>query len=75
MVVVSATALRKNLFSYLDRAANGEVVVIKRNRCEVARLVSTQPVNWRKKMTVKPKIEVSEEEFVKPLEDVWEEYL
>ncbi len=74
MVVVSATALRNNLFSYLDRAANGEVIVIKRNRCEVARLVPTQSVNWREKMTVNPKIEVSEEELIKPLEDVWEEY-
>ena len=74
MVVVSATALRNNLFSYLDRAANGEIIIIKRNRCEVARLVSTQPVDWREKMTVQPEIKVSEKELIKPLEDVWEEY-
>ena len=75
MVVVSATVLRNNLFSYLDRAANGETIVIKRNNSEVARLMPIQLADWREKMTVRPRIKVTEEELIEPLEEEWEEYL
>jgi len=74
MIKVSATKLRNNLFDYLDRAAAGETIVIQRNNKEVARLVSTRRMNWRDKMTIKPKVLVPPEELIKPMEDIWEEY-
>ena len=74
MIKVSATKLRNNLFNYLDKAAEGETIVIQRNNKEVARLVSTNHINWRDKMTLKPKVLVPAEELIKPIEDIWEEY-
>ena len=81
MIKVSATKLRNNLFDYLDKAAEGETIIIQRNNQEVARLVpgdfliTTQQTNWRDKMTIKPKIMVSPEELIKPIEDIWENYV
>jgi len=75
MIKVSATKLRNNLFDYLDKAAEGETIIIQRNNQEVARLIPTQHTNWRDKMTIKPKIMVSPEELIKPIEDIWENYV
>ena len=75
MISVSATKLRNNLFEYLDKISEGEIIIIQRNNEEVARLVPARKVNWRDKMTVKPEIVVAPEELIKPLEDVWEEYV
>jgi prevent-host-death family protein len=74
MIKVSATRLRQNLFDYLNRAAEGETIIIERNHEEVARLISMKNVNWRDKMTIKPEILVSPEELIEPMEDIWEEY-
>lgn len=75
MLKVSATKLRNNLFDYLDKAAKGETIVIQRNNQEVARLVPTEQANWRERMTIIPELLVSPEELVKPVEDIWEEYV
>ena len=75
MIKVSATKFRNNLFDYLNKAAEGETIVIQRNNQEVARLVSTKPVNWRDKMTITPGILVSTEELIQPMEDIWENYV
>ena len=75
MILVSATKLRNNLFKYLDKISKGEIVIIQRNNEEVARLVPAHKVNWRDKMDVKLKILVKPEELIKPLEDIWEEYV
>ena len=75
MIMVSATKLRNNLFEYLDKISEGEIVIIQRNNEEVARLVSTRKVNWRDKMTVKPVIKVTSDELIKPFDDIWEEYV
>lgn len=75
MIKVSATKLRNNLFDYLNMASEGETIIIQRNNEEVARLVPTHQVNWRDKMTIKPKIMVAPEELIKPVEDIWEDYV
>jgi len=75
MIKVSATKLRNNLFNYLDKAAEGETIVVQRNNQEVARLVPTKQLNWRDKMNIKPKLLTSPEELIKPIEDVWEDYV
>jgi len=75
MILVSATKLRNNLFEYLDKTAKGEIIIIQRNNEEVARLVPAHKVNWRKKMGVKLRILVEPQELIKPIEDIWEEYV
>ncbi|HFQ93068.1 MAG TPA: type II toxin-antitoxin system prevent-host-death family antitoxin [Anaerolineae bacterium] len=75
MVKVSATKLRNNLFEYLDKAAAGEIIVIQRNNQEVARLIPTKQTNWRDKMHITPELLVPPDEFIKPIEDIWENYV
>jgi len=75
MIKVTATKLRNNLFDYLDKASEGETIIIQRNNKEVARIVPTRQANWRDKMTIKPQIMVEPEEFIKPVEDIWEGYV
>ena len=75
MIRVSATQLRNELFAYLDKAAAGEMIVIYRNQQEVARLVSTQPKDWRDQMEETPQLLVTPEDLLKPLDDVWAAYV
>ncbi len=75
MVKVSATKLRNKLFDYLDKVAEGETIIIQRNKQEIARLVPTRQINWREKMTINPEIMVSPEELIKPIEGIWEDYM
>ena len=75
MITVSATKLRQNLFTYLDRTAAGEIVVIKRNSQEVARLIPTGKADWRESMEFMPELLVSPEELIQPMDDVWEDYI
>ncbi len=75
MITVTATKLRNNLFELLDKVAEGETIVIQRNHKEVARLLPLRKPDWRKNMSTKPKILVSTEELIHPIEDIWEEYI
>ena len=75
MIKISATKLRNNLFKYLDKASAGETIVIQRNNQDVARIVPTHQIDWRDKMSVKPELLVSPDELIKPIEDIWEEYV
>ena len=75
MIKVSATQLRNGLFEYLDKAAAGETIVILRNNLEVARLVPIKQDNWRERMTIVPQLRVSPEELIKPIEEIWEDYI
>jgi prevent-host-death family protein len=75
MIRISATKLRNHLFDYLDKAAAGETIIIHRHNREVARLVSTRPGEWRTKMRLTPQLLVAPEELIKPLDDLWAEYL
>ena len=74
MIKITATKLRNNLFEYLDKASEGETIVIQRNNQDVARIVPTHQIDWRDKMSIKPELLVSPEELIKPVEDIWEEY-
>ena len=75
MIKVSVTKLRNNLFDYLNKASKGETVIIQRNKEEVARLVPTHQTDWRDRMTIKPQIIVEPEDLIKPVEDIWEDYV
>ena len=75
MIKITATKLRNNLFEYLDKASEGETIVIQRNNQDVARIVPTHQIDWRDKMSVKPELLVSPEELIKPIGDIWEEYV
>jgi prevent-host-death family protein len=75
MIRVSATKFRNHLFDYLEKVAAGETVIILRNKRAVARLVSTEPGEWREKMKLTPQFLVAPAELVKPLDDLWAEYV
>ena len=75
MIKVTATKLRKDLFHYLDQAADGEIIVIQRNNKEVARLVAVPQQDWREKMNTQLKFLVPADELVQPIEDIWEDYI
>jgi prevent-host-death family protein len=75
MIRISATKFRNNLFEYLDKASEGETIVIQRNNQDVARIVPTHQIDWRDRMTIKPELLISPEELIKPIEDIWEEYV
>lgn len=72
MLTVSATKFRSHLFDYLDKASEGETVIIQRNNQEVARLVPIKHVNWRKKMHVTPELLVDPETLMQPIEEMWD---
>ncbi len=75
MIKVSATKLRNNLFDYLDKAADGETIVVQRNNHEVARIVPVKQTDWRGKMKTKAKLLTTPEELIKPLDGVWDDYV
>ena len=75
MIRVSATNLRKNLFDYLDKVNRGEIIVIQRNNREIARLLPMHEANWRERMSIRPKLRVSADDFIEPVEDTWEDYI
>lgn len=74
MITVTATQFRAALFEYLDKVASGETIIIQRHNQQVARLTPMETVDWRTKMTQTVQLNVSEDELIAPLEDVWEEY-
>lgn len=74
MLNISATKLRHNLFEILKRVEAGEKVIITHNKKEVAFLVSTKKSEWRANVSMKPKLLVSPEQIISPIEDIWEDY-
>jgi prevent-host-death family protein len=68
MTTISATQFRTHLFEYLDKVEKGETLIIKRHRQEVARLIPSQPTDWRERMALQPKLLVSPEQLIAPLE-------
>lgn len=74
MITVSVTKFRKHLFEYLDKAAAGETIIIQRNNQNVAYLVPETAANWRDNMKQTLKTNVTPEELMQPVSDVWEEY-
>ncbi|MCB9008847.1 MAG: type II toxin-antitoxin system prevent-host-death family antitoxin [Ardenticatenaceae bacterium] len=75
MTTVSVTKFRKHLFEYLDRAAAGETIIIQRNNQNVAFLVPEAKANWRDHIKQTLQTNVSPEELMKPIADIWEDYV
>ena len=76
MIKISSTKLRNNLFSYLEKVKAGEVIVISRNKKDVAKLV---PVNgssdWRDNVKIELRLTGRPDEIIGPLEDIWQDYV
>ena len=75
MITISATKLRNDLFNYLEKVVSGETIVIYRNKKQVAKLMPPNISNWREQVKIKPKLLVSAEEIIKPIEDIWKDYI
>ncbi len=75
MITISVTKLRDNLFNYLEKVVDGETIMIHRNKKEVAKLVPPNISNWRKQTKIKPKLLVSPDELIKPIEDILQDYV
>lgn len=75
MITVSATKFRSNLFAYLEKAAEGETIIIQRNHRDIAKLTAPSIPDWRNRMQRKPRLLVPVAEFIEPMQDVWEDYI
>jgi len=74
MTTITASQFRNHLFEYLDKVELGETIVIERYKQEIARLIPSKQSDWRDRMRFKPKILVSPEQLIAPIEDIWEAY-
>ena len=75
MINITATSLRGNLFAILKRVESGEKVVITHNKKKVAYIKPVKKTDWRKQSVKKPKLLVPPDEFIKPVEDIWDDYI
>lgn len=75
MLNITATKLRSNFFEILKKVEAGEKVVISHKKKEVAFMIPVQKIDWRAKVGMKPKLLVPPEEIIRPVEDIWEEYM
>lgn len=75
MLNISATSLRGNIFAILKKVESGEQVVITHNKKKVAYLKPVKKMDWREKSVNKPKLLVSPEEIIKPIQEGWEDYV
>jgi|GEM_PF-2221696 len=74
MNIVTATEFRKNLFMYLERVANGEKFIIRRNGKEAAEVSPRKKPDWRKRVNQRIQINVDADDLIKPIEDDWDDY-
>jgi len=75
MITISATQLKDNFFDYLEKVTKGETVVIHHDNQDVAQLFPIRRSDWRDNMKVQPRLLVSPEEIIKPMEDIWEDHI
>lgn len=75
MITVSATKFRKHLFEYLDKASEGETIIIRRNNQNVAYLIPEKQADWRDAMKHTLRSNVTADELIQPIADIWEEYV
>ena len=75
MITITATKLRNNLFNYLEKVANGETILIQRNKKEVAKLVPPNISDWPDSTKIKLEILVEPDKLIKPIEDIWQDYV
>ena len=75
MIKTSATNLRNHLFEFLEKVQNGETIVIHRNKKDVAKLITANKLNWRDQMKIKAELLVPPDEIIKPIEEIWQDYI
>ena len=75
MLNITVTNLRGNIFEILKKVQAGEQVIITHNKKKVAYIKPVKKLDWRKQSTEKIKLLVSPDELIKPVEDVWDDYL
>ena len=75
MIEISATKLRNNLFHYLEKAIDGETIIVYRNKKQVAKLAPVNVSNWRDQIKIRFKILVPPDEIIKPEKDIWKDYV
>jgi len=73
METVTASQLRKDLFRTLDHVAKGNEVQVNWRGHEVARIIPVRHSDWRKKMSVQPKIKGAPEQAFAPMDELWAE--
>ena len=73
MIIISATELKNNIFQYLDEVIKGETIVIQHNQKNAACLAPVSEPDWRNKMTIHPKLLVSPEKIIEPMDDIRED--
>ena len=59
----------------LEKVINGETIIIYRNKKEVAKLIPPNISNWRNQVKIQPKLLVPPEEIIKPIDDIWQDYI
>lgn len=75
MLAISTTQFRAQMFECLNKVADGETLVLLKNKKEIARIVPPGFGDWRDKMPARPIIKTSPETLMQPMENEWEEYL
>ena len=75
MVTMTASQLRKELFTALRLVSGGEPVTVKWKGQEVARLMPVPSSDWRESVRDKPRLLVPPDEAFAPMDDVWQEYV
>ncbi len=75
MTNITATSLRGNLFAILKKVEAGEKIVVTHNKKPVACLQPVEKKDWREQVAQKPRLCVSPDEILKPVEDIWEDYI
>ena len=75
MMIVSASRLRKELFTILDDVSNGQSVQITRHGEVVATISHSDPLDWRQRVRVEPKLKKDPIATFAPLDEEWSKYL
>lgn len=75
MKIISITKLRRYFLDFIKQVEEGEEFIVQRNKKLVARLMPINKLDWRNRMSSVPIINVSVDELIMPLDDVWKDYL
>lgn len=75
MIVISASRLRKELFAILDDVSLGQSVQITRHGEVVATISRSDPLDWRQRVRVEPKLKKDPIAAFAPLDEEWSKYL
>ena len=75
MVTMTASQLRRELYTALRIDSDGEPVSVNRRGREVARLMPAPSSDWRDTVRQQPRLQTSPEEAFAPMDDVWQGYV